>query len=220
MIKKIVLITAVALSLSAFELEFSKEFETKVTPTTAASSLHIEVLADDEKEVTSRLERVSTYINGYRQVEKEGGNFKIHANYIYDDGKREQEGFKGYMDYKIMTKSIDDLDMFLEDLLLNKENENIEVRSYGYEVSPKDMNDKLEELRLKSIIWGINYSKALSSKIFKTCEVKNISFNQRPIQPREYGNFKTVALDARFAPKPTQHDKSLHLIPNFVMECK
>lgn len=220
MIKKLFLTAVLIIGGNALELDFTKTFETMIEPNTAATKLTISVKDGLETQVTSRLEAIATYINGYRQVEKEGGNFRVQANYFYNDGQREQDGFIGSINYKIFSQDIDNVDMFLEDLLLQKENENIEVQSYGYEVNPKNYSVELEKLRFKSIIWGIAYAKDLSAKIFKKCEVKEISFTKNPMMPRVYAMEKVATLSKSFAPKPIKKDEKVTLSPKFVMECE
>jgi uncharacterized protein YggE len=220
MVKKIIIVALCAVAAYAFELDFSKKFETFVTPDTAVAKIAISVNDESEAKITARLEKIATYINGYTQVQKEGGNFRVNANYIYKEGERIQQGYVGFMEYRIVSKEIEDLDIFLEDLLLIKQNENIEIRSYGYEVSPNDYNDALEKLRFQAIVWSIAYAKELSAKVYKQCEVKNISFAKNITYPRTYAMEKTAVLDANFAPKPTQHDESLTLTPTLILECK
>ena len=220
--KKLFLTLFAAVSLVAFELEFDKKFETKVAPDTAVTYLKISLQKESERDITQRLQEVATYINGYRQVDKEGGEFTIEPNYYYENSKRVQDGMVGYMKYRISSSNIDNLDMFLDDLLSEKKSENIEVKNYGYEVSQKLFDEKLEQLRLQSILWSIAYAKDLSAKIYKSCEVSHISFSKRQIQPRMLSAAADSSrdLDASFAPQPTKHEQTITLNPKLILECK
>lgn len=220
MVQKIFISFAIfTTTLFAFELDFQKSFEAKVQPDVAVTNINISVKAENETAVTRRLQEISVYVNGYRQVEKEGGEFKVNANYYYQEGQRLQDGYIGSMRYKISSKEIDDLDMFLRDLMSQKRNETIEVNSYGYEVTKEKFNDTLEQLRFQTIVWGIAYAKDLSSKIYKKCELSNISFAQQ-MQPRMMGVQMSSKLDESFAPQPIRNEQSITLNPSYALECK
>jgi len=206
-------------TLLAFELDFQKRFEATVQPDIAVTNINISVKGESETEVTKRLREISVYINGYTQVEKEGGEFRVNANYYYQNGKRVQDGYIGSMRYKISSKEIDDLDIFLGDLMSQKKNETIEVRSYGYEVTKEKLNNSIEQLRFQAIVWGIAYAKDLSSKIYKKCELTNISFAQTT-QPRMMTAKMNAKLEDGFAPQPIQNEQTITLHSNYVLECK
>jgi len=206
-------------TLLAFELDFKKSFEATVQPDIAVTNINISVKGQSETEVTKRLQEVSIYINGYTQVKKEGGEFRVNANYYYQNGQRLQDGYIGSMRYKISSKEIDDLDIFLGDLMSQKKNETIEVSSYGYEVTKEKLNNSLEQLRLQAIVWGIAYAKDLSSKIYKKCELTNISFTQTT-QPRMMATKMNAKLEDGFAPQPIRNEQTITLNPSYELECK
>ncbi len=208
-------------ALHAMEINFTKKFTAGVMPRTVVTHLVIESKADSEAEVTETLSRVSIFVNGYQQISKKGGQYKVSPNYRYEEGKRTREGFIGRLRYEISSQDMDTVNMFLDDLLDQKGKEQITINNLGYTVSKKRYNETLEKLRFQGIIWGISYAKELSSKIYKECSVKDISFTPKVPRPRMASlQVENKALSKDFAPKPIQSEETITLTPSFTLECK
>ena len=61
------------ISLSAYTINFDKRFDLELKPDTLSTHINITTLKPSEKEVLKKLTSFSTFISGYKDVEKKGG---------------------------------------------------------------------------------------------------------------------------------------------------
>ena len=221
--KQLLLLLFLACSVLAMELEFDKKFTNTVEPDLIQTDIKITADAQSEQAVSQILQKVSVFIDGYSQVQKSGGNLVIKPRYNHQQDQRVLQGYKGQLEYTISSKEFNYVEVFLQDLLANKQKENITVSKLGYILSKDKRENQLEKLRFKAILWGISYAKNLSSKIYQQCKVAKIDFKQQrgPVLLRS-NSAKTNGkkeLTRDFIPNPIKEAKTLYMQPQFELKC-
>ena len=182
----------------------------------------ISVQKDSEKEVLQKLAKYSDFVSKYDAVKKEGGDYSVSPKYHYANNKRVKDGYKGDIYYKIFADNIGDFNNFIEKLQDKKrdKNVNISISSVSWQLSPKQRESRVDNLRMRAIVWANNYAKRLSSKLEKECSVTQISFSAihypRPVTVAT----PMVVMSRSSAPAPEQTTRDITIRPHFQLECK
>jgi len=220
---KLLLPFILASSLSAYTISFDKSFEIVLKPDTLTTHITISTIKSSEKEVLKKLTSFSTYISGYLDVDKKGGNYSIYPEYKYENNHRYKNGYRGNMNYQISSKKAEDVNTFIANLHDKKKDFDVDISlsSVNWQLSPEQKEGQLDALRLKAIVWINDYAKTLSTQIKSECSVSKIFLNQTTYnypQPRMMMESKSLASDA--APTPEQDNQKMTINPHFELECK
>ena len=83
----------------------------------------------------------------------------------------------------------------------------------------------MDELRLESLIWVDSYTKDLSSKIVKKCEVKNVNINEDFIHNTPKARMMSVSMDelsnsSNSDISPINSEQNIKINTNYILECK
>ena len=221
--KYIIIMIALATSLSAYTISFDKVFESRLKPDTLTTYITISTQKDSEKKVLQKLTSFSAFISNYKDIEKKGGNYSIVPEYKYENNQRYKNGYSGNMHYQISAKDADAVNTFIANLHDKKKDFDVDISisSVSWQLSPEQKDGRLDALRLKAIVWINDYAKTLSTQINSECKVSKISLNQvnhNYPQPRMMMESKSMPADA--APTPEQDDQKMTINPHFELECK
>jgi uncharacterized protein YggE len=224
--KAIFLVPVVVLSLTAMEINFKKKFDLEIKPNTLQADVNIVVKKQSEKDVIEKLSHYSSYFEASKEVEKSGGNYNVRAEYRYENNHRYKSGYLGNMYYQVKAKESDKLSQFITSLYSQKSDEDVDIStsSVSWIMSKEQKEGKIDQLRLDAIVWAGTYAKKLSSKLSKSCDVSNISFDniQHSYPKPMMRNYEErVMMDkAMTAPIPTQDIQKISINPTFKYECK
>ncbi|OQX74941.1 MAG: hypothetical protein B6D59_00680 [Campylobacteraceae bacterium 4484_4] len=219
--KSFFLFSLVAITLHAYTIEFDKTFQTKILPDTLQASISVQVKQTDEKSVIDTLTRYSKFIRNFPDVVKKGGNFNVYPEYNYEHNRRYKTGYSGTISYQIESQDPKKIDAFLEKLqaLKRSKTEDINIASVSWIMSEKQLQGKMDKLRLETLLWINNYTKSLSKSLDTSCIIKDVSFIPKHY-PTPYPT-RTMPIDkAAFAPTPQQNPQMIQLHPTFQLECK
>ena len=221
--KKILLSSLlILLSINAYEISLNKNFTTKVAPKSLGISVSIYVLDSDLNSVLNKLTEYSDFIKSFKELNISGGNFNTNPQYRYNNNQREKVGYQGHIYFQIKSKKSNKLKEFVTMLSAKNSQKNVDISisSSSWQVTPKDVEKKKDELRFEAICWANSYAKKLSSKLSTTCKVKKIDFNgfSHPRPPILYA--ETVSVKKDKMPVPTKKAQKFSLNPRFVFECK
>ncbi len=211
-----------ASQLFSYTINFDKAFEIQIKPDTITTHITISAQKPSEKVVLQKLTSFSTFIAGYKDVEKKGGNYSVYPEYRYENNHRYKNGYRGSMDYQISSKKSDDLNTFIANLHDKKKDFDVDISisSVNWVLSPEQREGKQDALRLDAISWINAYAKKLSSELSTSCKVTKISLSSptydypRPVKMEA----KSLASDA--APTPEQDIQMISVHPHFELECQ
>jgi len=222
MTKKILLLFIISASLNAYTIDFDREFKLSLKPNRLQGGINISVHKNSEKEVLQKLAKYSNFISKYNAIKKEEGSYSVSPNYHYINNKRIKDGYRGSIYYKIFADNITNFNIFIEKLQNKKrdKNVNISISSVSWQLSPKQREGRVDNLRMRAIEWANSYAKRLSTKLKRECSVTQISFSPirypRPVtmaMPR-------VAMSKSDAPVPEQTTRNISIRPHIQLECK
>jgi len=209
-------------SIDAYEISLNKNFSTKVAPKTLGISVSINVRDKDLNSVLNRLTEYSDFIKSFKELNISGGNFNTNPQYRYYNNQREKIGYQGHIYFQIKSKNSDKLKEFVSMLSAKNSQKNVDISisSSSWQVTPKDVEKKKDELRFDAISWASSYAQKLSSKLSTECKVKKIDFSgfSYPRPPIAYADAVSMR-DAKM-PVPTKKNQKFSLNPRFVFECK
>jgi len=209
-------------SLFAYTINFDKPFEIVIKPDTLTTNISISTKKSSEKEVLEKLTSFSTYISGYLDVEKKGGNYSINPDYKYENNRRYKNGYVGNMRYQISSKKSENVNTFIANLHNKKKDFDVDITlaSVTWQLSPQQKEGQLDKLRLTAITWINAYAKELSSKLKTTCKVTKISLNAPSFQYPHPVMMESKSMVSDAAPTPEQDTQKITINPHFELECK
>ncbi len=223
--RKIFVLLCVSIYVFGFEISFNKKFIKHITPDKLSTHVTINVVKDDEIDISPILNKFNKFIIQNEKVEKKGGIFSISPKYKYKNGTSRIIGYNGSLRYTIFSTNSDDINEFIKIVLNLKDDDDtsVSISSLNWIVSDSKYSNIIEELRLKAIIWSKEYALTLSNKMGTLCEVKVINLNSNHFKPvyRAMPMMKSmnIAMDAPM-PVPQQTKNSISINPSYLMECK
>lgn len=219
--KYFLLFTLLSSAVMAYTISFDKPFDVTLKPDTLTTNIAITTHKPTEKEVLQKLTSFSTYISGYKDVEKKGGTYSIYPQYSYENNHRYKNGYQGSMNYQISSKAADDLNTFIANLHDKKKDFDVDISisSVRWQLSTKQKEGQIDALRLDAILWINAYAKTLSKELKSSCAVSKVSLLAPSFDyPRPMMETKTLRADA--APTPQKDDQKISIQPHFELECK
>ena len=221
--KKILLSSLLVFTtLNAFDISLTKKFTSKVAPKSLGLSVSVNVRDNNLNSVLNKLTEYSDFIKSFKELNLSGGNFNTNPQYKYYNNQREKIGYQGHIYFQIKSKNSVKLKEFVSMLSAKNSQKNVDISisSSSWQVIPKDIEKKKDELRLEAISWANTYAKELSSKLSTECKVKKIDFSGflYPRPPVVYAEAVSVRKDKM--PVPTKKAQKFSLNPRFVFECR
>ncbi len=211
-------------SLSAYEISLNKRFTTSVAPKKLGISVSVNVKDKDLNSVLNLLTEYSDFIKSFKELEIDGGNFNTNPEYKYFNNKREKVGYRGNLYFRIKSKNDSKLKEFVSMLSAKNTQNNVDlsISSSSWQVTPKDIESKKDELRFEAISWANSYAKKLSSKLSTECKVKSIDFSgySYPKPQIVYARAEVMSDKSTKMPTPTKKGQKFSLNPHIKFECK
>ena len=211
-------------TLSAYEISLNKRFTTNVAPNKLGISVSITVRDKELNSVLNKLTEYSDFIKSFKNIEIDGGNFNTNPEYKYYKNQREKVGYRGSVYFQIKSKDDKKLKEFVS-MLSAKNSDNLvdlSISSSSWQVTPKDIESKKDELRFKAIEWANSYAKKLSSRLQTECKVKSINFRgySYPRPPIMYAKASAEQMETTSMPTPVKKDRKFSINPHIKFECK
>ncbi|QKF58200.1 SIMPL domain-containing protein [Aliarcobacter lanthieri] len=231
--KKNILVTTLLLGVSAFsyELNFSKSFSKNVNADTLVTNVNITVEKKDEKSVNNEIEKFNNFLKNTKNITLENTNYNLSPKYEYINNKSVFKGYSGDLRFNAKSQEASLVNAFLNDLFALKDSIKsndlkVNVSNLSWELSNKLQTKVTDELRFETLIWIEDYSKELSSKITKKCEVKNVNINEEYgyIMPRakmmSSSMLDSVQISESNDITPLNDEQNIKINTNFVLDCK
>ena len=222
--KKLFVLLCVSVYVFSFELTFNKKFVKDAIPDLLSSNISVIVFKTDETDISPILAKYTKYFDNDKSVDKKNGLVSILPKYKYTNGISQIIGYTGRIQYKISSQKAENINSFIQAILELRDDEavSISITALKWQMSDDKYNQILDSLRLEAVQWPIQYSQTLSSKLAKTCEVKNININ-RSVPRNMYRSSvssKQLSVSSSDVILPKQTKNTLSLTPSYLLDCK
>lgn len=176
LIIKILFFLSLVSSLFSLEITETKKFLQQITPDVYSINISISYETEELEE-----DGVRDYFYFLLKDLKEkktscvGGAYYIHPRYSKENKK---SGFVGSTSFTCESTNIENIEDSLSLIKNLSKNKNAKLRQNPVRVyvSPKEVDEIKDSLRLEAIHYSSSYSKNLSSMTKKVCEVQGIDF--------------------------------------------
>ena len=212
----------------SYEINFNKSFSKVVNPDLLNTYININVEKKDESKVNIEIEKFNDFMKNNKSITLKNGSFTLSPKYKYYDNKQEFVGYVGNLRYTAESTDAKKLNSFMDELISIKdstksEDVKLNISNVSWKISDELQNKSYDELRLESITWLESYSKTLSTKLSKSCEIKTINVNES-----QNGNIMYARAEMAYSSKakiaadvaPVNSEQNININPNFTLECK
>ncbi len=212
----------------SYEINFNKSFSTVVNPDLLNTYININVEKKDESKVNIEIEKFNDFMRNNKSITLKNGSFTLSPKYKYYENKQEFVGYVGSLRYTAESTDAKKLNSFMDELISIKdstksEDVKLNISNVSWKISDELQNKSYDELRLESITWLESYSKTLSTKLSKSCEIKTINVNES-----QNGNIMYARAEMAYSSKakvaadvaPINSEQNININPNFTLECK
>ena len=212
----------------SYELDFNKSFSKVVNPDLLNTYININVEKKDESKVNIEIEKFNDFMKNNKSITLKNGSFTLSPKYKYYENKQEFVGYVGSLRYTAESTDAKKLNSFMDELISIKdstksEDVKLNISNVSWKISDELQNKSYDELRLESITWLESYSKTLSTKLSKSCEIKTINVNES-----QNGNIMYARAEMAYSSKakvaadvaPINSEQNININPNFTLECK
>ena len=212
----------------SYEINFNKSFSKVVNPDLLNTYININVEKKDESKVNIEIEKFNDFMKNNKSITLKNGSFTLSPKYKYYDNKQEFVGYVGNLRYTAESTDAKKLNSFMDELISIKdstksEDVKLNISNVSWKISDELQNKSYDELRLESITWLESYSKTLSTKLSKSCEIKTINVNES-----QNGNIMYARAEMSYSSKakiaadvaPINSEQNININPNFTLECK
>lgn len=212
----------------SYEINFNKSFSKVVNPDLLNTYINISVEKLDESKVNIEIEKFNDFMKNNKSITLKNGSFTLSPKYKYYDNKQEFTGYVGSLRYTAESTDAKKLNSFMDELISIKdstksEDVKLNISNVSWKISDELQNKSYDELRLESITWLESYSKTLSAKLSKSCEIKTINVNES-----QNGNIMYARTEIAYSTKakiaadvaPINSEQNININPNFTLECK
>lgn len=229
---KKILATVIFLPILAFsyEINFNKSFSKVVNPDLLTTNINISVEKKDEKSVNIEIEKFNTFLKNTKNITIKNTNYNLTPKYDYENNKSIFKGFIANTRFQAESKEAKEINDFLDDLLALKDSFKsddikVNISNLSWEISENLQNKNIDELRIDVLLWIGNYTKELSNKIGKKCEVKNVNINEDFNYPTFKNRVMSSSLDMvnkseSINISPINTEEIIKINTNFVLDCK
>lgn len=212
----------------SYEINFNKSFSKVVNPDLLNTYININVEKKDESKVNIEIEKFNDFMKNNKSITLKNGSFTLSPKYKYYENKQEFVGYVGSLRYTAESTDAKKLNSFMDELISIKdstksEDVKLNISNVTWKISDELQNKSYDELRLESITWLESYSKILSTKLSKSCEIKTINVNES-----QNGNIMYARAEMAYSSKakvaadvaPINSEQNININPNFTLECK
>ena len=212
----------------SYEINFNKSFSKVVNPDLLNTYININVEKKDESKVNIEIEKFNDFMKNNKSITLKNGSFTLSPKYKYYENKQEFVGYVGSLRYTAESTDAKKLNSFMDELIsirekTKSEDVKLNISNVSWKISDELQNKSYDELRLESITWLESYSKTLSTKLSKSCEIKTINVNES-----QNGNIMYARAEMAYSSKakvaadvaPINSEQNININPNFTLECK
>ena len=229
---KRILATAIFLPILAFsyEINFNKSFSKVVNPDLLTTNINISVEKKDEKSVNIEIEKFNTFLKNTKNITIKNTNYNLTPKYDYENNKSIFKGFIANTRFLVESKEANEINHFLSDLMALKDSFKsndikVNISNLSWEISENLQNKSIDELRVDVLLWIGNYTKELSNKIGKKCEVKNVNINEDFNYPASKTRMMSSSSDMvnrseSINISPINTEEIIKINTNFILDCK
>ena len=229
---KRILATAIFLPILAFsyEINFNKSFSKVVNPDLLTTNINISVEKKDEKSVNIEIEKFNNFLKNTKNITIKNTNYNLTPKYDYENNKSIFKGFIANTRFIIESKDPKEVNNFLSDLMALKDSFKsndikVNISNLSWEISENLQNKSIDELRVDVLLWIGNYTKELSNKIGKKCEVKNVNINEDFNYPASKTRMMSSSSDMvnrseSINISPINTEEIIKINTNFILDCK
>jgi len=207
--------------LFSFEISMSKEFVKEIKPNQLGIKVQVSTVSKNLNDVLNKLSSYSMFIKSFKDLKVSGGEFSTYPKYRYSNNKSKMIGYKGTMIFDIDSSDEKKLKDFITMLTAKNSGDDVKlsISSKSWYVSKEDIKKEQDMLRFEAIRWADEYSKKLSSKTMKECEIKSIDFDRnRYVPPIVYRETKVASDESIQMPK--KNLQKINIFAKFRFECK
>ena len=212
----------------SYEINFNKSFSKVVNHDLLNTYININVEKKDESKVNIEIEKFNDFMKNNKSITLKNGSFTLSPKYKYYENKQEFVGYVGSLRYTAESTDAKKLNSFMDELISIKdstksEDVKLNISNVSWKISDELQNKSYDELRLESITWLESYSKTLSTKLSKSCEIKTINVNES-----QNGNIMYARAEMAYSSKakvaadvaPINSEQNININPNYTLECK
>jgi predicted secreted protein len=177
--KSIALSLLLAGSVFGYDVILQKTFTKKITPDQLVVNLNFSAEGKSLEEVLAKLENLKNKVSQRKEVLAVEKGFQTSPLTFYKNSKKQQEGYKGSLRYRVSSSNEEALQSFIKNITpLEKEGVGIMLSSGVWQVSAKTKDDVKSELELSAIKWAKEKAKTLSESLDDRCKLEAVSFSQ------------------------------------------
>ncbi len=210
---------------NAYELKFDKHFETFLNPNTLNTHISVQSEANKESDVSLSLQKFNAFFKKIKKLKLSKGRLNISPRYEYSKEKTVCKGYEGTLSYSIKAKNAKDMSEFISGFYAYKNKVapkvKTQISNVTWQIGKKTYERKVDQLRIKALLWAKSYMKDLQKSLGAKCSLKLANFDP---SPRYTPNYRMMSYEKKFSSNtqivPMQNEQSISIHPNFVMECK
>ena len=229
---KKILVTVIFLPILAFsyEINFNKSFSKVVNPDLLTTNINISVEKKDEKSVNIEVEKINNFLKNTKNITIKNTNYNLTPKYDYENNKSIFKGFIANTRFLVESKEANEINDFLSNLMALKDSFKsddikVNISNLSWETSEYLQNKSIDELRVDVLLWIGNYTKELSNKIGKKCEVKNVNINEDFNYPASKTRMMSSSSDMvnrseSINISPINTEEIIKINTNFILDCK
>jgi len=226
--KKLVSLSMLLLPVLGFsyELNFSKSFSKTISPDLLTTNINISVESSNENEINKNMEEFNNFLKNTKNITLKNTNYSLTPKYEYKKDETIFKGFIGSNRFSAQSKDANSINLFIAELIalkdkLNSKDIKLDIVNLSWEISEILQTKNIDELRLEALKWIEDYSKELSIKTSKQCEIKDVKiideFNYTMPRVRAMSVPKnSVAMDIA----PLNSEQDIKINTNFTLDCK
>ena len=214
----------------SYEINFNKSFSKVVNSDLLTTNINISVEKKDEKSVNIEVEKFNNFLKNTKNITIKNTNYNLTPKYDYENNKSIFKGFIANTRFIIESKEPKEVNIFLADLMalkdsLKLDDIKINISNLSWEISENLQNKSIDELRVDVLLWIGNYTKELSNKIGKKCEVKNVNINEDFNYPASKTRMMSSSSDMvnrseSINISPINTEEIIKINTNFILDCK
>jgi hypothetical protein len=188
-----------------------------ITPDTMTSYVTVSTLADSFSDVAAKMERASKIIKNNSEI-CSFNSYRISPRYTYDNGKRMDDGFEGYLSSPCSFTEIDSYNDLLNDLDSLSAELSVSVSPISWTTNPDRMDAMQTQLKMDLIKEIYSILPAYSGATQKQCSLASVDYTgstgnvYAPVVMRSEAKINMSA--------PDRSDKTVSVSANISLLCK
>lgn len=212
----ILLLAAVAYSLSALEIEETRTFSKYVEPELMQSGFSIQKQASNINTIQNSFSKISKKIQAYDICK--GGKYRIRPVYLYKKNEKVFNGYSGHIDFKCIFKDTKKFDRVLNALEIN--DEKLTLNTISWHIDENIVEQIKESLKDDSLKYSIKRALQLEKSLQSyKCTPKKIKFESiRAIAPYRGTAVASSSIKSESV-APIKEERKITLNVEYLFEC-